>query len=76
MYLLKDDPMRKVEFIVRDNEDNPLKNAKVIIKSGKIPIDEMTTDDSGKCEMTKEVYLGKLLQNEERLTHVTLFIWL
>ena len=66
MYLLKDDPKRKVEFIVRDNEDNPLKNAKVevIVKSGETPI-EMTTDDNGKCEMTKEVYLGKLLQIEK-----------
>ena len=55
--------MREVEFIVRDNEDHPLENAEVNVKTtidGKDEVLEtdQLTDADGKFKMTSPVNLG------------------
>ena len=53
--LLLDDPKRKVEFIVRDNEDNALENAQITVKMGeKVLAKNMKTSSEGKFEIGKE----------------------
>ena len=58
--------MREVEFIVRDNEDNPLENAKVTVKTtidgnGQTLATDQTTNAEGKFKMTNKVNLGKCI---------------
>ena len=57
--LFLDDPKRKVEFVVRDIEDNPLKDAEITVKKGEeILADKQKTDTDGKVKLTKSVNLG------------------
>ena len=57
--LFLDDPKRKVEFVVRDIEDNPLKDAEITVKKGEeILADKQKTDTDGKVKLTKAVNLG------------------
>ena len=54
-----DDPKRKVEFIVRDIEDNTLENAKITIKKGDTVLeDNKMTNADGKYKMSADVNLG------------------
>ena len=57
--LSSDDPKRKVEFIVRDIEDNTLENAKITIKKGDTVLEEnKMTNADGKYKMSADVNLG------------------
>ena len=57
--LFPDDPKRKVEFIVRDIEDNTLENAKITIKKGDTVLEEnKVTNADGKYKMAADVNLG------------------
>ena len=61
--LSPDDPKRKVEFIVRDIEDNTLENAKIIIKKGDTVLeDNKMTNADGKYKMEADVNLGNIRQ--------------
>ena len=56
-----DDPKRKVEFIVRDIEDNLLEDAEITVKKGdEILADKLKTDANGKFKLTQNVNLGNL----------------
>ena len=56
---ISDDLKRKVEFIVRDIEDNPLENAEVTVKKGDTVLRENEkTNADGKFKMTTDVNLG------------------
>ena len=59
--LSSDDPKRKVEFIVRDIEDNTLENAKITIKKGDTVLEEnKVTNADGKYKMSADVNLGNI----------------
>ena len=59
--LFPDDPRRKVEFIVRDIEDNTLENVKITIKKGDTVIEEdKMTNTDGKYKMSADVNLGNI----------------
>ena len=60
-----DDPTRKVEFTVKDIEDNRLKDAEITVKKGdEVLADKQKTDADGKFKLTKNVNLGNLFSKK------------